>query len=661
MTGQQRVIDTVQAKTRNSGNLKMHTRKMHTRMVSIMLLLGTSAVAADPISDKKSDWHGFDRYEFSVTDRRCWVVVPKIPAEGRPWIWRARFFGVEPQTDIALLKLGFHLAYCDVSGMFGSPRAVEHWNAFYRVMTQQHQLAARPALEGLSRGGLIIYNWAARNPEKVACIYGDAPVCDFKSWPAGQGQGKGSSAAWAACLKAYGMSEAEALAYRKNPIDNLQPLARANVPLLHVVGDADVVVPVAENTSIMATRYRQAGGSMRVINKPGIGHHPHSLKDPGPIVSFILQHTQPNVRMRGSLQNSRIQFEKEKQGHVAFIGGSITEMNGYRPQVCQLLEQQFPETDFTFTSAGIASTCSTTGAFRLRDDVLSKGPVDLFFIEFAVNDQGDAGHSRQACIRGLEGIIRQTRLHNPNADLVVTYFVNPTMLAQLQSGNTPLPIEAHEAVARHYHVPTIHLAKEIAEQITAEKITWRQFGGTHPSPFGNSICTSLIQQLLSTAWKPALTNRSAAVAHAIPTMPLEDLHYGRGRFLNLETANLGTGWTIQVPDWKTLTGRKRSRFTSLPMLCAHEPGSELTLKFSGTAVGAYLIAGPDAGVLEARVDDGEFQQVNLFHRFSKGLHYPRTVMFATDLTNTDHVLTLRIGTKTSSAGTAARIMKFVAN
>jgi len=40
---------------------------------------------------------------------------------------------------------------------------------------------------GVSRGGLYCYNWASQNPEKVACIYGDAPVCDVKSWPMGEG------------------------------------------------------------------------------------------------------------------------------------------------------------------------------------------------------------------------------------------------------------------------------------------------------------------------------------------------------------------------------------------------------------------------------------------------------------------------------------------
>ena len=262
----------------------------------VLFLAGTLVANAEEFTGKSSDWNGFQRYQFAVSGRRCWVVVPKVVAKGRPWIWRARFFGHEPQADIALLKQGFHLAYCNVGGLFGNPQAVGHWNAFYQVLTEKHRLSRRPALEGMSRGGLIIYNWAAANPEKVACIYGDAPVCDFKSWPGGKGKGKGGGGAWRACLKAYGLTEAEALAYRHNPIDNLKPLARAGVPLLHVVGDADVVVPVEENTAIIEARYKKLGGSIRVIHKPGVGHHPHSLKDPAPIVAFVLKHTRPRVR-----------------------------------------------------------------------------------------------------------------------------------------------------------------------------------------------------------------------------------------------------------------------------------------------------------------------------------------------------------------------------
>ena len=87
----------------------------------------------------------------------------------------------------------------------------------------------------------------------------------------------------------------------------------------------------------------------------------------------------------------------------------------------------------------------------------------------------------------------------------------------------------------------------------------------------------------------------------------------------------------------------------------------MTLKFTGTAVGAYIVAGPDAGVVEARVDGREPTEVNLLHAFSKGLHYPRTVMLGTDLPPGPHTLVLRISPKTQGSGHAMRIMQFVAN
>lgn len=616
------------------------------------------AIAQNSI-EKQSLWHGFERLDFEVDSRACILVKPKKAAENRPWIWRARFFGHEPQADIALLQHGFHIAYCDVAGLFGSPKAVAHWNQFYDVATKRFQLNSRPALEGMSRGGLIIYGWAAANPKKVACIYGDAPVCDFKSWPGGRGMGKGGGRAWEQCLKAYGISESEADAYPLNPIDNLVQIAKADVPILHVVGDADEVVPVAENTSIVELRYREMGGSIKVIHKPGVGHHPHSLKDPAPIVAFVLEHTRPNVQLRGSLANSLHCFAGQKKGHVAFIGGSITEMDGYRPMVCNDLKARFPSTQFTFTDAGIASTCSTTGAFRLGDDVLSKGPVDLFFVEFAVNDDQDAGHSFENCVRGLEGIVRGVRKHNPNCDIVITYFVNPGMLSMLQNGKTPVSIGAHSAVAEHYQVSTIHLAKEIAEQCASKKITWKEFGGTHPKPFGNRICADLISQLLDSAWDAE--EQPVVKAHDTDIAPLDLKNYENGRFVDPEVAMTGRGWHLGIPDWDSLPGSKRSRFTSIPMLCAEEPGATLTLQFTGTAVGAYIVAGPDAGSVEVTVDGGEKITIDLMHRFSKGLHYPRTVVFANELSPEDHTLELTVGKDSKSGSHAVRIIKFVAN
>jgi pimeloyl-ACP methyl ester carboxylesterase len=280
-------------------------RRTHPRYTALfasiclgLVLLQPSAPAAEepgraaPFPGKKSQWNGYDRYDFTLDGRACLVVTPKSAAAGKPWIWRARFFGHEPQADLALLGKGFHLVYMDVVELFGNPESVAHWNAFYKYLTERHGFARKVALEGMSRGGLYIYNWAAANPDKTACIYADAPVCDFRSWPGGKGRGKGSPGDWARCLKAYGLTEQQAKTFRGNPIDNLEPLAKAGVPLLHVCGDADDVVPIEENTGILEKRYKELGGSIQVIAKKGVGHHPHSLKDPTPIVEFVLKHTQ---------------------------------------------------------------------------------------------------------------------------------------------------------------------------------------------------------------------------------------------------------------------------------------------------------------------------------------------------------------------------------
>ena len=325
--------------------------------------------------------------------------------------------------------------------------------------------------------------------------------------------------------------------------------------------------------------------------------------------------------------------------------------------VCESLKKQFPATEFTFVDAGISSTCSTTGAFRLERDVLDGGPVDLFFVEFAVNDDQDAHHTRDECIRGLEGIIRHAWRNNPNMDIVVTYFVNEGMLKRLQAGGVPLTIEAHETVAKHYAVSTINLAKEVAAEITAGKLTWKQYGGTHPAPFGNAICARMIDELFARAWK---TPPGELVAHKLPE-PLDPLNYGAGRFVDPASAKVKSGWTLGVPDWKSIPGGKRDRFTKIPMLSATEPGAELSLDFEGTVVGAYIVAGPEAGIAEASIDGGGFHPVDLFHGFSKGLHYPRTVLLGSELKPGKHTLHLRISGETKSAGHAMRIIQFVAN
>jgi pimeloyl-ACP methyl ester carboxylesterase len=234
-------------------------------------------------------WMGFRRTDTIVAGRPCIIVKPATAMAGRPWIWRTEFFGHEPQGDSMLAAKGFHVVYMDVQNMYGAPVAMTLMDSFYTYLTNSWQLNKRTVLEGFSRGGLFAFNWAARHPDEVSCLYVDAPVADFKSWPAGKGKGQYSKDDWEILCKVYGFkNEQEALQYPGNPIDNLQPLAAAHIPILCVCGDADVIVPMAENIDIVRERYQRMGGNIKMIVKPNNGHHPHSLKDPTPIVDFIL-------------------------------------------------------------------------------------------------------------------------------------------------------------------------------------------------------------------------------------------------------------------------------------------------------------------------------------------------------------------------------------
>jgi pimeloyl-ACP methyl ester carboxylesterase len=273
-------------------------------VLTVVLFPWTNIQAAEPTwsGEKIDTWNGFTRHVFNVDGCKAWVVEPKTALPGKPWSWCLEFadHNVKELTAPELLAAGFYHAHIDVGNTFGCPSAVKHFVAFHAALVEKG-LAPKAVLIGISRGGLYAYRFASENPEKVAVIYGDAPVCDFKSWPAGKG--KGSPGDWTALLKDYGFaSEAEALAYKGNPIDVLPILAKAKIPLIHVVGDIDDVVPVAENTAIIEERYNALGGVIQVIHKPNVGHK-HGLPDSSPVVKFIMEHSLKQFEMANKPTN----------------------------------------------------------------------------------------------------------------------------------------------------------------------------------------------------------------------------------------------------------------------------------------------------------------------------------------------------------------------
>ena len=252
----------------------MHKKVRLLALVVMVLLVQQLAAQDKPavFEGEKTAWHdGFDRYDFIMDtatltikpfkapasegfgvaapgkgQRRCIVVVPEKAAPGNPWSWRGCYWDHEPQTEVALLKRGFYIAFI-------TPDPGKEWDAWYHFLTEKFGLSRKPAFIGMSKGGVNNYQWATAHPDKVACIYADNP------------------ALWSADFA------------------GIAGLAANDVPLLHVCGSEDFLLQ--QHTLRVEDIYHQAGGEISVMIKEGVPHHPHSLRNATIIADWIVRQT----------------------------------------------------------------------------------------------------------------------------------------------------------------------------------------------------------------------------------------------------------------------------------------------------------------------------------------------------------------------------------
>ena len=393
---------------------------------------------------KEFNFHGYKGYEYDNNGVKYYIVKPHHTAKGNPWIWRARFWGHEPQVDIDLLEQGFHLTYCDVAELFGSPKAVERWDEFYALAIKAG-LNQKAVLEGMSRGGLIIYNWAAKNPKKVACIYGDAPVMDIKSWPLNWGDCLDENKrSMSLLLEAYGFANAEeAMAWNKNPLNHARKLAKAKIPMIHVVGDIDEGVPVAENTAIFEREVAKYGHSLHVIHKPNVGHHPHSLNNPEKIVSFILKATGYKRNMcaypvPGNEYRSAAGWSEGAEWYAVardieatlegrklkllMLGNSITQgLGGERQRITSRAGQQAMDEAIgkgAWENAGISGDRTQHLLWRLKNCNYNRCSPEVAVITIGINNI-NAGDEAKDVAEGIVACAEEARRQMPDTRIIL--------------------------------------------------------------------------------------------------------------------------------------------------------------------------------------------------------------------------------------------------
>jgi lysophospholipase L1-like esterase len=348
---------------------------------------------------------------------------------------------------------------------------------------------------------------------------------------------------------------------------------------------------------------------------------------------------------RGSLV-SACQTYQTGYARVAFLGGSITYNPGWRDSLTTYFKRRYPETEFDFINAGIPSMGSTPGSFRLERDVLAHRQVDLLFVEAAVNDYAN-GRTPTEITRGMEGIIRHTLLVNSSTSIVMMHFVDPNKMDQFQQGKVPEVIRLHEEVARHYNISSINLAKEVTERIDAGEFDWENdFKDLHPSPFGQNIYYQSIRQFLENACDDPNNVKGNDSANLPP--PLDPNSYTHGKLVEPTSDQTAEGWQI-IDNWKPSdSGGTRNNYVHVPMLVGVYPGDPILFQFEGNAVGIAVASGPNAGIIEYRIDGASWKKQDLHTRWSQQLYLPWYFTLVSGLENGKHTLEIRLSEEKNS-------------
>ena len=234
-----------------------------------------------------TEWMGHKCIEFYFENRRCLLVCPETPCEGRKWLLKTEYFEAFPTLELAMLERGYHMAYIANITRWMVPDDVDVKDRFAKYLNEKYGLNEKCVPVGMSCGGLHAVYFAAKYPERIAALYLDAPVMNILSCPAAVGRPAYTPIPYSEFENATGITLSQLINYRNHPIDHKEELLRANLPIAMVAGDSDVVVPYHENGACLVEFYRENGGELLEIVKPGCGHHPHGLEDPTPLIEFI--------------------------------------------------------------------------------------------------------------------------------------------------------------------------------------------------------------------------------------------------------------------------------------------------------------------------------------------------------------------------------------
>ena len=328
------------------------------------------------------------------------------------------------------------------------------------------------------------------------------------------------------------------------------------------------------------------------------------------------------VHVRNGIGHFMSKLESGQAVMVAYLGGSITEMSGWRNMTTDWMRKKWPKAKVTEVPAAIGGTGSGLGVFRLEHDALAKNP-DLLFVEFATND---ANAPAEAIWRNFDGIVQQTWAKNPKTDVVFVYTITSSMMKDYGIGKMNPAASAMEKLADHYGIPSVCFGPRVAAEVKAGRLVMSIGDVATAVPKETPDRDRLINEELKKKGRilfakdgvhPALPGHAfylQSIVAAFERMrmlpsvdhgeflgkPFFDGRLAAAKMVPVDASMLkGEGWTKLSPDVpeQTRFGGRGGQFYR-----ADRPGARLVFRFRGTRCDIYDLLAPNGANVRVSVD-----------------------------------------------------------
>ncbi len=359
-----------------------------------------------------------------------------------------------------------------------------------------------------------------------------------------------------------------------------------------------------------------------------------------------------NYYLREGLLNvkTKLNNQTDRTLNVVFLGGSITEHDGYRNHICDWLSEQFGENRFNFINSGYGGTGSEFGKNRFWYDVASYDP-DLIFVEFAVNDSSQPA---KTVMQNMESIVRQALNYNSTTQIVFVYTFCPgSDVEQAAAGKWTNMAKIMDYVAANYGIPSIFIGADAAIDIQEGRALGKKADqndtnmdlplysedGVHPSEAGSLRYFDTIRPFL----EELLVSSSAVLdnmsdGEQIPYL-FKDSAGDRVNF-SLDNYIEGEGMKKETADtYAEAYEQIENVYTS------DIPGEGVTFSFIGTQAGIITLSGPDSGQVDVYVDGELVNTQSAWHPiFSNGSETPYAISTPI-LENGEHTVSFKVSDK----------------